>query len=87
VSRTGHYYFLEAKHSMDRTKLHELNKKLERSLAFLSINRKKATLYVAGNYWADAASAFSVAHSYNFGILQNNGSDIDVYKPGATSPL
>jgi hypothetical protein len=42
---------------------------------------------VAGNYWADAAKALSVAHSYNFGILQNNGSDIDVYKPGATSPL
>jgi len=80
------FFFLEAKHLMSFEKFPEIESKFERSLNFLGIDRTKATVYLAGNHWSNAAMKFGQANRFRFGILTfgiltSNGKGLDVQDP------
>jgi hypothetical protein len=58
-----------------------IRRKLERSLLFLGVDRSKAAVYIAGNYWVDDGTKNDARNIYKFGILTCNGLDLDVQEP------
>jgi len=61
-------------------KIVKIRDKLRRSLEFLDMDRSKAAVYVAGNYWSDEV-AVQLAHEFGFGTMGGNGHDLEVQEP------
>jgi len=77
----GHVFFLETKNFIDGRELVEIGEKLERSLEFLKISRTLATVYIAGKYWAGGQKTVNFARKFGFGVLEENGSDLEINEP------
>ncbi|KAF9505089.1 hypothetical protein BS47DRAFT_1489931 [Hydnum rufescens UP504] len=77
----GRVYFLEIKHFVDADKIAEANRKLEKSLKFLGKSAELATVYVAGKYWSTKSSVVNLAQTLGFGIVEENGTDLEVKHP------
>jgi len=65
---------------MNFNKLALIRGKLERSLHFLGLEHSEASVYLAENHWN--AGVIEIAHKFHgFGILNNNGKDLDILDP------
>jgi len=76
-----HIYFLETKHFVDGNKIVQVDQKLEKSLKFLGKSTQMATTYVAGKYWSTESGAVDHARKLGFGIVEENGTDLEVEDP------
>ncbi|KAF9509924.1 hypothetical protein BS47DRAFT_1396444 [Hydnum rufescens UP504] len=71
----------ETKHFVDGNKIVQVDQKLEKSLKFLGKSTQMATTYVAGKYWSTESGAVDHARKLGFGIVEENGTDLEVEDP------
>ena len=50
-------------------------------MEFLEISRTLATVYIAGKYWAGGQKTVNSARKFGFGVLEENGSDLEINEP------
>jgi hypothetical protein len=62
-------------------KIGQIRIKTVKSMRYLGLDPKMATVYVAGKYWSTAMDTVGLAKDLGFGVLTENGSDLDIKGP------
>ncbi|KAF9510495.1 hypothetical protein BS47DRAFT_1347896 [Hydnum rufescens UP504] len=72
---------------VDLDKIGQIRIKLRKTLEYLNKTPETVIVYVSGKYWSTSRDPMGMARDLGFGILQENGRDLEVKDPVRGSGL